>query len=886
MNALSSKYETFVLRCNSQYLTLEIFHDGNYIKLESYFLESAIEPVSHRNPEYDDVVGRWLIQYSFDLVHIRHIGWHSLGLLDVSKLLKIPTAFSFHDFYTICPTVKLLDNEMKYCGGHCTGTNGNCTPELWGEEEIPPLKNAWVYQWQRNFSEALEKCDAFITTTFAAKSIITETYVSTTNKPFHVIPHGRDFTHFNYSYDKLHSDEALRVLIPGNIGPAKGMNQIIELSEHAVKNNFEIHLLGAVSGKLRRIAENGKLPNLILHGAYNREDFPKLVSKINPHIGAVLSIWPETFCHTLTELWASGLPVIGFEIGAVGDRINDTSAGWLAEDLTSASVLNIIKAIRNNPEEITEKRKAVKKWQCQATEKSNTSSMGKEYKKVYNDIFLSSLATKKAHAKEITAIKIGKEVLVITAIDEWAGNKGNLSHVQQYLENIIPHCDFYIKNVDNNEVKKKIVGSNNLDFIIVRSNGECNLSNQNFNELQKISHKTSIIIEFTPDWSIKGKSVAENLEELMGISDFAIFPKTPEPHEIQLLANLTKKRIYLDKLLTREITNHANNEDHLTRLDINNSLEKISNETMIDWNISAHNINKGKISIIIPVLNNLDITKSCIESIQKFTKQPNFEIIVVNNGSSDDTSDGLSIFCSNYKNIKLVKLNRNMMFSVGCNIGASHSDGEIIVFLNNDTEIISGNWLFELVQPLHDDSNIAIVGCKLLYPDNSVQHAGIAFGSDSKFPYHIFSGFSRNHIGVTEERNMSAVTGACMAMRNSEFKTLKGFDPIYINGSEDIDFCFKARKILNKKILYKPSVEIIHHEGKSEGRGGLQRIKNRRIFVNRWGSEIIQDDIEIYNRSNINLRGYNIKDKNIEPNIRGLTPIFEDKKPQHREKLS
>ena len=196
MKALDDRIEAFTLRCNASMVTLMYFKDDSYIEMEMHVLKEPIEAFPHRSDEYDAVVASWIVKYAIELVHIRHIAWHGLGLVDISKALGLPVVFSFHDYYTVCPTVKLLDDTDQYCGGTCTASAGQCRHELWTEADFPPLKNAAIRDWHKQFAPLLEKCDLFVTTTESAKNVITANYSISMIAPFLVIPHGRDFNGF------------------------------------------------------------------------------------------------------------------------------------------------------------------------------------------------------------------------------------------------------------------------------------------------------------------------------------------------------------------------------------------------------------------------------------------------------------------------------------------------------------------------------------------------------------------------------------------------------------------------------------------------------------------------------------------------------------------
>ncbi|MFH7587938.1 transposase [Oceanimonas smirnovii] len=119
------------------------------------------------------------------------------------------------------------------------------------------------------------------------------------------------------------------------------------------------------------------LPGTVIeHGPYHRNGLAERVRAIRPHAGAVFSVWPETWCHTLTEMWAAGLPVLGFDIGAVGDRLRQSNAGWLVNELTASAVADKLPAIR---QEWSQKHSAVLKWQQQQGLQQSCAAMAKQY---------------------------------------------------------------------------------------------------------------------------------------------------------------------------------------------------------------------------------------------------------------------------------------------------------------------------------------------------------------------------------------------------------------------------------------------------------------------------------------------------------------------------
>ena len=377
MTALDDRIEAFVLKCDATKISLTHYQNGIYVEMEMHVLREPIKAFPHRSEAYDAVVSSWIVHYAIELVHIRHIALHGMGLVDVSKALKLPVVFSFHDFYSVCPTVKLLDGTGQYCGGTCTTSSDQCQYDLWTELDHPALKNSGIYEWRIQFGTMLKKCDLFVTTAESAKKILIANYDFLADRDIHVIPHGRDFDDFEQIAPPIQKGETIRILIPGNISRAKGGEIIAELSRHTLHQQIEIHVLGNLSEDIK------VTPGVICHGAYERSQFAEKVRAIKPHIGGIFSIWPETYCHTLTELWACGVPTIGFDFGAVGERIRESAAGWLAPEPTAQGVLHLIKHLHTNPEEHKTKLAAVRQWQAGTARVRDCQYMGDAYYERY-----------------------------------------------------------------------------------------------------------------------------------------------------------------------------------------------------------------------------------------------------------------------------------------------------------------------------------------------------------------------------------------------------------------------------------------------------------------------------------------------------------------------
>jgi len=251
-----------------------------------------------------------------------------------------------------------------------------------------------------------------------------------------------------------------------------------------------------------------------------------------------------------------------------------------------------------------------------------------------------------------------------------------------------------------------------------------------------------------------------------------------------------------------------------------------------------------KFSIIIPVYNNWAYTNACLKSIYTQTGYPaeDFEVLIVDDDSEDGTSLKISEYIERYPNLRYHPNERNLGFSGTCNHGAAKAEGEYLIFLNNDT-MVTPDWDINLVRTIEKDRDIWIVGVKCIYPDETIQHAGVAFPEFFENHIgHIFKEAPRYFPLVLFEREFQCVTAACFIIRKEDFIGLNGFDLEYRNGFEDVDLCMRV-KSMGKKIIYQPSCEIIHFESRSEGRLDSMG-HNKKILLRRWKNFIKPDEFE------------------------------------------
>lgn len=255
------------------------------------------------------------------------------------------------------------------------------------------------------------------------------------------------------------------------------------------------------------------------------------------------------------------------------------------------------------------------------------------------------------------------------------------------------------------------------------------------------------------------------------------------------------------------------------------------------------------VSIVVPTKNKRGLIEKCVRSIFERTVYPKIELIVVDNGSNEpDVSEFYSEACELYgSKFKLLNLPIAFNFSKLVNAGVAASDGEYVVLLNNDTEVIEPAWLEELVS-VAIQPNVGAVGAKLLYSNNLVQHAGVVLGIGGvaghvhKFLVSTDGGyFGRAKL----LQSISAVTGACFAVNKSIWNELNGFDERLTVAFNDVDFCIRLLKSGYRNV-FNPYALLYHHESISRGYEDTPEKISRfnsevRFMTESWGDILVDD---------------------------------------------
>ncbi len=238
------------------------------------------------------------------------------------------------------------------------------------------------------------------------------------------------------------------------------------------------------------------------------------------------------------------------------------------------------------------------------------------------------------------------------------------------------------------------------------------------------------------------------------------------------------------------------------------------------------------VSIIVPTRDEFELVKACLESVFDRTTYSAFEVIVVDNGTR--SREALALF--ERLPVQVVPYPESFNYSRANNLGAGYARGRFLVLLNNDTEVITGDWLEQMTY-YSRMPDVGAVGAQLLYPDGSIQHAGVAVGMQGTADHYMrgFPGDADGYFGsLISAREVSAVTAACLMVKKEDYELLGGLREEFRLVYQDADFCLRLLQH-GRRNIYTPQARLIHRE--SSTRGGQYDRDDRLLFQDLWQSD-------------------------------------------------
>lgn len=348
MESMRESCNVFVAARNLDYLNFTAYTAEEEFTFQFYIGKAPLYP-EFRSKKFADLYGMLLDAFHIDLVHIHHTKDLTLEMYYQAKQRQISLAATLHDYYTICPNIKMVNCHGELCIGkpeqQCCRECQQSIGGMWENTD-------YITIWRNEHQAAMKLADVLFTPSESAKTIIAS-YLPSLKEKIVVISHGMK----PMVCEPFEEEKALHVAFIGGISKEKGSYTSSQLIKNGPED-VQWYLFGVWGYNELSMLDK---KNYTKTGLYERDELPKLVAEHKIDVICILPIWPETYCYTLSEALMCGAPVIATDIGALGERMREMDCGWLVSvDHSYEEALAIIKRIKDKGAEYQEKKANVR----------------------------------------------------------------------------------------------------------------------------------------------------------------------------------------------------------------------------------------------------------------------------------------------------------------------------------------------------------------------------------------------------------------------------------------------------------------------------------------------------------------------------------------------
>ncbi|MEZ5496617.1 MAG: glycosyltransferase [Gammaproteobacteria bacterium] len=811
-------------------------HYGNDsgITIRNYELQSPIKATSIVHEEYKNILDKILDEFQVQQIMVSSLIGHSMECLQT----PIPTVKIFHDYFPSWPSlIANLENDILTSVDIDTALL-NTASEPFGE-----ISKETYQSWKEHLHGIFErKKITLVAPSESVKNNLKKIDVQLT-KEIHVIPHASKSL-IPISYNKKY--KSFRILVLGRINPPKGQMLLEDIMEQ-LNNSFRFVFLGA--GNEGKKYLSNKSISVVMD--YNQSDLQHLLEKYQPDIALITSQTSETYNYTLTELQQAGICTLSTDFGALKERIENNVTGFICENNSNSFVEKIIQ-LKSNPEHILKIRENLKTKNFPSFEEQISS-----FKKLFSKHKVCSYKLNESQPDlKIWATQLQnlntKNLQLKTELADttdyleertvWAKNltkelkkaEKNIELERQEVKKIKNTLNKETSRLNNeiahiNQVLKK--ETNRLEDEINNLNSEYEKLNYNFEN--EIIAKQTLFNELQSVYQSRSWRVTKPMRR---------FTTWARHKRNALKFRWTQLRSLPTRLFRSLKTRGVGRTFKLIKGRVSNYHPEIKKTApvKISNDYKAFEIKTNRqpfVSIIIPVYNHFEHTYQCLKSISEMSEKTEFEVIVIDDCSTDDTENQIKMISG----IHYHRQKQNGGFIESCNTGAKLAKGRYLLFLNNDT-VVYDLWLDSLINVFEDYPDAGLVGSKLIYPNNQLQEAGGIIFSDA-------CGWNYGRLGNPEEpqynhvREVDYCSGASILISKELFEELGRFDERYKPAYyEDTDLAFAVRNI-GKKVYYQPASVVTHFEGISSGTDLTQGVKkyqvvNQEKFKQKWANQL------------------------------------------------
>ena len=321
--------------------------------------------INYTNNTYKEMLENIFDSFRIDILHVHHFLFQTFDSIDVAKARNIYSIVTLHDLYMICPSINMVYKD-KYCEKDETKDCAKCLKMRYG------VNSNILTNWQNTCKSVLQKFDKIIVPSENTKKLFENVYK---NINIEAVEHGVTIIKTKVP-DKAMLRDTFNIAFVGAMAIHKGSNILKDLIRKNKGTNIRIHLFGKSDDKYLKSSKS----NYINHGPYKRGELPQLLVDNNIDLVCIFSTWPETYSYTLTESYMAKVPILTFDIGAVGDRVVKDGLGWTIDlNTETEKILEKIKSIKNNKEEYKNKKDNFENYKFKTL---------KEMQKYYDDMYM------------------------------------------------------------------------------------------------------------------------------------------------------------------------------------------------------------------------------------------------------------------------------------------------------------------------------------------------------------------------------------------------------------------------------------------------------------------------------------------------------------------
>ena len=625
----------------------------------------------------------------------------------------------------------------------------------------------------------------------------------------------------------------LRLVVAGRVRSGKGA-ELLRAALPALREHAEVFLLGAGAEAEQFFGERDV--HVVLN--YRREELPALLAQVRPDAALLLPTVAETFSYTLSELASLGIPAIATRVGALAERIDDGVDGWLVTP-KAADLVATVARLHTDADAIVRAR-AVLESRSPRT--------------------IAEMAADHRAALPLAAQAPVRYRLTAASVDHLAASTraGEIGAAQRSMATLRGEI-----RDQQRELERRAEWGMGLDREIKRA--QATIAQQQATIAALVPYREQLADLAEAHARLEGefdertrwaKALDAQLASMYASTSWRI---TGPVRYIARKMRATRVRVAFAWQRLRTIARRTRGS--VASRGLFGTFRRIRDEfrrgtplpLMLSIAEPAPDVEPftlptadvPRVSIVIPVYNKVDYTVACLRSLVEHAGANAFETIVVDDASSDATTERLA----RVGGIRVIRNAQNLGFVGSCNAGAEAARGEFVLFLNNDTVVTAG-WLDALLRCFDEEPDAGLVGAKLVYPDGRLQEAGgIVFADGSGWNYGRFEDPADPRYNFRREADYCS--GAAILIRRELLARLGGFDTRYAPAYyEDTDLAFAVRAA-GLKVFYEPRAVVIHFEGVTAGTdtgSGMKRFQNvnRDKFLEKWTKELAAQPAPIH----------------------------------------